>query len=434
VEGTEYTQIHADIADDDLNRLLDPARRDALRVIFMTSSASRGLSFPRVTRLLIEVPRFSIESNLMEIIQTLYRGRGGAADLGEKEVTFYITDALFAPEGPRAFAAAREAALSVLTLLCLLKLCLLTRLRGAAQLRDRAIALIPIGGKTVGAAARAFHHSLADCRAALARARRGPLTQNPALERLAEVVEALLATSTLELEPRAASYLTLYEQATPDRLDAWLVSDEPSEPAYTLGSLLLVPLAGRALETAHHLLLQRAIALARDPRTEQALRWVYARRRALPPTLLEGVRELEALLDALRPVERSQRLEHSGRPSSAYVVLPIAAFVAKDAIAAYCQAVAADPARIVEREQLRAVLLAYVRDAYPVETVLPLVGSGYSRLPFLVITSQDLAALRAKRFRLGHVLMSHELNLLTLLLAEDPPTAESIQRGSGSSG
>jgi hypothetical protein len=99
-------------------------------------------------------------------------------------------------------------------------------------------------------------------------------------------------------------------------------------------------------------------------------------------------------------------------------VLPIAAFAAKEAIAAHCAAVAADPHRQAEREQLRAVLLAYVRDAYPVETVLPL-GSGYTRVPFLVITSQDLAALRANHFHLGHAMLSPELNLLTLLLAEE---------------
>jgi mannose-6-phosphate isomerase-like protein (cupin superfamily) len=55
-----------------------------------------------MTRLLIDVPRFQIESNLMEIVQVLYRGRGEQAiDLGEKEVTFYLTDRILAPEGAR---------------------------------------------------------------------------------------------------------------------------------------------------------------------------------------------------------------------------------------------------------------------------------------------------------------------------------------------
>jgi hypothetical protein len=419
VEGEDFAQIHAENADQDLDRVLDPAQRDRLRVIFMTSSASRGLSFPKVNHLLLAVPSFSLETNLMEIVQTLYRGRGGERDLGAKHVTFYITELLVIPDGPQGEAVARERTLGLLTLLCLVKLCVLTRLCGAARLRERLVALIPIGGKSVGAAAHAFHHDLASSVAALARARRGPHTNDPALLWLEEVVQRLLASATISLDGEApSSYLALYEGATTERLDDWLVSDEAIEPAFTLGGLLIVPVAGRQLEVAHHLPLQGAIALARDPRTNSALRSLYGRRAQFAPSLVDGLKEIETLLDALEQVERSQRMEHVGRPEGAYYVLPMAAFVAKEAIAAYCQALADDPLREEERQRLRAVLLAYVRDAYPVETALRL-GGGYRRMPFLVVTSQDLAALRANRFRMGHTLLSHELNLLTLLLADE---------------
>jgi hypothetical protein len=419
VEREDYVQVHAENAEDDLACVLDPARRDRLHVIFMTSSASRGISFPKATRLLIDVPRFQIESNLMEIVQVLYRGRGDhAIDLGEKEVTFYFTDRILAPEGARE-GAVREGVMGVLTILSLLKLCVLTRMVGAARLRDRAIALIPIGGKSVGSAGQAFHHDLSGFVSALAKAMRGERTNDHALKQLHMVATRLLHSAHLNLEASTdgKSYLSLYEEASQERIDAWITSDDEIEGAYTLGSLLLVPLDGRQLETIHSMDLDDAIALSRDPKTGEAMRSLFGRRQAFAPSLIDGLKDFQELLAELADTERSQRMEHLGAPPSGYYVLPLAAFVAKESIARHCEELAL-PEHGQEGYALRDVLMSYVRDAYPLDTVLP-IGSAYRRVPFLVVTSQDLAALRAKRFRLGHALMSHEMNLLTLLLAEE---------------
>ena len=42
----------------------------------MTASGSRGLSFPKTKHILVDIPHFQIEKNLMEVIQVIYRGRG----------------------------------------------------------------------------------------------------------------------------------------------------------------------------------------------------------------------------------------------------------------------------------------------------------------------------------------------------------------------
>ena len=71
--------------EDDLNK------KDAPPVILMTSSGARGLSFRYVTRIMIAVPRFSISSALMEIVQVIYRGRGDEMvdTRYEKTLVFY---------------------------------------------------------------------------------------------------------------------------------------------------------------------------------------------------------------------------------------------------------------------------------------------------------------------------------------------------------
>ncbi|CCQ51412.1 Helicase-like protein [Crocosphaera watsonii WH 8502] len=59
----------------------------------MTSSASRGLSFPNVKHILVEIPRFEVERNLMEVIQVIYRGRGNdEIDKQDKQLIFYLSE------------------------------------------------------------------------------------------------------------------------------------------------------------------------------------------------------------------------------------------------------------------------------------------------------------------------------------------------------
>lgn len=65
---------------------------NAPEVLLITSSGARGLSFKYVTHLFIQIPTFSICSNLMEIMQTIYRGRGDRLvdSSRDKYLTFYL--------------------------------------------------------------------------------------------------------------------------------------------------------------------------------------------------------------------------------------------------------------------------------------------------------------------------------------------------------
>ena len=96
-------------------------------------------------------------------------------------------------------------------------------------------------------------------------------------------------------------------------------------------------------------------------------------------------------------------------------MLPLATFVARAAIAAHC-AWLRDEGDIGQQAEMRMALEGAMRETYPLDTVLP-IGAAYQEFPFLTITSQDLLAMRAKLFRSGTILMSREMNVLTMLLA-----------------
>jgi hypothetical protein len=59
------------------------------KIYLITSAASRGISFKKVTETVVLIPNFNVEEALNEIIQVVFRGRGDEKlDNGEKTLTF----------------------------------------------------------------------------------------------------------------------------------------------------------------------------------------------------------------------------------------------------------------------------------------------------------------------------------------------------------
>ena len=93
----EYLEIHASLSDKEEAEI--KKYQNKVKVVFMTASASRGLSFPQAKHIFVQIPGFKVEQNLMEIIQVIYRARGGDLDKGNKNLTFYLADkAIYYPK------------------------------------------------------------------------------------------------------------------------------------------------------------------------------------------------------------------------------------------------------------------------------------------------------------------------------------------------
>src|SRR5258708_14795498 len=112
----------------------------------MTASASRGLSFKRAKHILVDIPHFAIEQNLMEILQVIYRGRGGDCDQEEKTLTFYLADRIAYPDQSDRELALKESLLHLLNVLLILKTAIMTRIEGSDPLGlNQRFPMIPIG-------------------------------------------------------------------------------------------------------------------------------------------------------------------------------------------------------------------------------------------------------------------------------------------------
>lgn len=150
--------------------LIRPEVRDGLRVVLMTSSGARGIHFPLTTRIIASVPRFSIESGLMEIVQLIYRGRGKDAtstprDGLDRRLTLLLEDFVLAEqhEGRDETEFRRRwlrQTTDVVTFLLLLRGCMFTRITGDAAIPGRRLAIVPVGRVGVDQIERTMSESL----------------------------------------------------------------------------------------------------------------------------------------------------------------------------------------------------------------------------------------------------------------------------------
>ncbi len=432
VENRDYVSIHADMSDRSREEL--HKYKDKVRVVFMTASASRGLSFPRARSILVDVPRFSVEQNLMEIIQVIYRARGrylenGASatlDDSDKELVFYVTERVALDAGSSADPW-REASLGALNLLLILKAAVMTRIVGSGRIGRDDFVLVPIGGKSVSAAGEPFSTTMGSLKRGLDRYYLRHLDQ-PHLRRAAESLKTLLARCDVLLTPsrksrdtrrEEASFLEVQKRWTQEfAADAGrgidrLLDRGDFETSHVAGGLLIVPVGDRNVESTYRMRVGQELRERGD-----LLRDLLAIRKRddCPESLRESIRAALDLLDLLpEDGAQSQYLEqHTARPDQ-YYAIPLLALCAPEAFASHF---AAEDAEKVDCP-FRDVLASYARSLYPITDVLPL-GSGYESFPFVLFTSHTLAEFRRKPFSAEHILTSHEFNVLNLILARTP--------------
>jgi hypothetical protein len=155
LQPEEVAILDSSVRPSERKALIEENRRDSIRVFLMTSSGARGVSFPKATSIIASIPRFNLESSLMEVAQLIYRGRGNFSDpLTGKTVSgddlprnlvMLIDD--FAPEedllsDPRLWL---RRASDILTLVVMLRATIHTRIKGDAGLPGKDLAIVPVG-------------------------------------------------------------------------------------------------------------------------------------------------------------------------------------------------------------------------------------------------------------------------------------------------
>jgi hypothetical protein len=422
---TDYLEIHANISEQEKEKIQE--YKNTAKVIFMTASGSRGLSFPKTKYILVDIPRFQIEKNLMEVIQVIYRGRGEdvsgkTLDGEDKELVFYLSDTAvyYADDAELSL---QESKLSLLNLLLILKTAVMTRISGYGYLGREKFLMIPIGGKSVSAVGDTFGSKMASLIKTLkSESYRG----NRLLQEVYTSLEQLLGRGEFVLtnydksRQKGDCYLEMREDFNRKFLEKCnpldgLLSYVNLEIGHVCGSLLVVPLAKQNLAEKYQMRLHREIQKCVD---NQLLQKMYRIRdsESYPENVRSAIRggAIELLQFLNSDVEKTQYFEEQSQQFDRYYAIPLFAFVSAEEMKEYF---ADSQLEEPEDRRFRDILSAYVRSIYPVDSVMP-IGDKYQDFPFIVFRSYSLEQSREKIFTDKYLLSSNELNVLNLILSK----------------
>ena len=422
---TDYLEIHASISEEEKEKIQE--YKNTAKVIFMTASGSRGLSFPKTKHILVDIPRFQIEKNLMEVIQVIYRGRGEydngkTLDGEDKELVFYLSDTAvyYADDAELSL---QESKLSLLNLLLILKTAVMTRISGYGYLGREKFLMIPIGGKSVSAVGDTFSSKMAALIKTLkSESQRG----NMLFKEVYTSLEQILGRGEFVLKnydksrQKGESYLEMRDDFNRKFLEKCnpldgLLSYDNLELAHVCGSLLVVPLAKQNLAEKYQMRLHREIKECLDNQLLQKMYWIRDSDSS-PENVISAIRggAIELLQFLNSDVEKTQYFEEQSQQFDRYYAIPLFAFVSGEEMQEYFS-----DSQLEEPEdtRFRDILSAYVRSLYPVDSVMP-IGHKYRDFPFIVFRSYSLEQSREKIFTDKYLLSSNELNVLNLILSK----------------
>ncbi|MGB3754847.1 MAG: ATP-binding protein [Rivularia sp. (in: cyanobacteria)] len=415
----DYIEIHANISESEKEKI-NQSKND-VKIVFMTASGSRGLSFPKTKHILVEIPGFEIEKNLMEVIQVIYRGRGDdKIDNQDKELIFYLAQksVYYQDDLENQQIAIQESVLSLLNILLILKASINTRIFGYGNIGREKFIIVPIGGKSIFTASQTFSTRIANLIKQLKQEQRRNRSDT-LVEQVYTNLEQLLSNAQFTVKDTVSSnYLDLYKTFNNSfaricsNLDK-LLDFGNLELAYISGSLLVVPIPKNTLEETYQMRVLDIATYANEQLWQNMQ--IISRRKSYPENLRSSIKDAIELVNKLKEeVDKTQKLEQFSQNSDQYYALPLFTFISGEILKEYFKNLTEEP----EDKRFRDILAIYIRLLYPVNNILP-IGDGYREFPFVLFRSYSLGEIRKKSFTDKYLLTSNELNVLNLILSKE---------------
>lgn len=432
-QNKTYLEIHSQVSDADKEKMLLECKNQ-VRVVFMTSSASRGISFPRARHIIVELPRFQIENNLMEIIQVIYRGRGKFGDgqdndRASKKVTVYIVEKVFSNTLNNQQLQLIRAA-NLIGSLLVLRTAIMTRITGAGHLGGRDMAMIPIGGKAMYSGGETFSTRIKSLMQLLRSHQRiHPDDQyiNLVLKHLPRFFDS--ARFLVQMSPDSSnspvpqkqmrkkiSLLSLLEKGIDFLFDqcscmAELFEIEISPRVYMDGSLLIVPMNNKTVTSRYSIDPYSHIRKYATTNFREALETIS--RGNYSENIKTEITFAIDFIDKLKQDEIiTQQISDFSNFSDQYFAVPIHLLVADETLKRSFTGNENSPVT----HDFRILLERYVKALYPADDFLP-IGNGFVDFPFVIFKSYDLPQIRRSLFSANYFLNSRSLNLLNLILS-----------------
>lgn len=407
-EKEHYLIIHADI----LDRASISEYQDKVDLIFMTASASRGLSFKRVRHILAVIPNFEIERNLMEITQLIYRDRGNKNidQNQEKYLKFYISSTLlYSSESPEL--AFKESLSNLLILMATLQAAVKTRIYGTANIGRFSCAVIPVGGKAISSAGQSIGTTISEFVNGLRKAYINSGFKDVVVKRLKTELEEIFAVEEREIQKQLNSYLGLMDKFKKFHQNNGLFSDfleiGKLQNAYINGGVIFIPLNNQGAENY-----EISLSTINNLDFSQLFKdlTLIGKSKEYPLSLKNGANDV---LDIIRKIENS-RQSQTLRDKKSFSDQYLAIHTSTLTIGKIPETNESEFNQI--KEKIRENFQRYIKSMYSSNNFLP-VANNFENFPYLSFRSLALESQWHRLFDENLLVASPELNTLALMLS-----------------
>jgi hypothetical protein len=214
----------------------------------------------------------------------------------------------------------------------------------------------------------------------------------------------------IELVSEAGRRWLSFDTSGPD----WLVFPASTK---TGQDQLTVPIVNRAMQEKYWLQMENAVD--HGAKMDDLLATMYElsrERRAYPESTLMALRDAIALMQALKDMEvrKIPYYQQESYHTDQHYMLPLVTFLTAEVMKEFFASKREN--KDGPEETFRNLLSAYVQRLYPANSLLP-IGDGYDEFPFIVFRSLNLGEIRRKMFTGKYLFMSHEFNIINMLLS-----------------
>ncbi len=431
-EFKDYLQIHSYVPNETRQKIHQ--HKNTVKVIFMTSSASRGITFARVRHIFIEVPQFQIENNLMEIVQTVYRGRGGETDEERKLetkprwLTFYINEVIHYTDLSQQNERYQRGITSVMNIILLLRAALKTRIAGYGEIgRKHELRIIPVGDKHLDSVGDSLLTMVARLLTQIRREVNRSIDKagdyDYSLAQLEGDIKKFFKHTQTKVVNKTLSKLNSYHEqfAQRARTSFYDVLNHEFEPEYYIdGDIFTVPInaSEERIDIARDLLSATQNKKIVEKMAIFAKKSQYAD--SLKKELSNVAKEIEKMQQAGEETSNSQDVYSQNSSGNQYLSIPLPVFFKPQIFEQYFSP-GSETRRYeeetTERDSFRDILGNYMYLLYQLNDKLPLDG-GYETFPFLLFRCDNFIATRQQHFDRRYLFSSTAFNLINLVLSQ----------------
>lgn len=393
-----------------------------LKFIFMTSSASRGISFPDTTNLHCVTQTYGVESALMEIIQYVYRQRGHKTwdESKCKNINFYFLSAIYYDDENDYNLKRAKKIISLISYIILLRSCILTRINGKSMIGNKELSFVPLGGSGITGIDSSLIRSVKNAVDEISKETKGSCYKE--LMEIREILLNLFGAYDLNSMQAILNCNIPPEELYNKFVYKWkgglcnLLTTKLFKDAYMHNGMMIFPLENTENKD-NKAVLKELVTITKNDllnigNFDKLSKAVY--NYDITPKIRKPLGDIVKYIQqsVSREKEHSDRIQITNNTENRFIAIPLQAYIHYNDVQNMVY-----PDGVKDSGLWGKIIESSIKDYNPY-AITPISMRDYEGVPYITFKSDDLFDRRKNMFNSRYILTSTEINMINVLLLD----------------